>query len=220
MSEPRPVTSATAYSALSVSDWLRLGALGAMAGATAGGLFGLAGFVIQTVITQQDTAIYGDAAVDHGAPFLSSGVILSTALLGGFVGMLYAGVRARQAGLARWRGTLFAGLVAVGLQPLLAGRLSISAVVSATITRTTPAGYVKSGPEIQDLASHAQELALMVGLVFLMALVTHVLLELASRRLPRLPAAVYAVIACAIGLPGLAIFGLFFLAAIGAVGGE
>lgn len=205
---------------LSMSYLLRQCGLGALAGAVAGALFGLVAVLIQTAITRHDIARFGDAAVDHGAPFLYPNVILSLGLLGGFLGLAYAAIRSRQPWLAHGGGVVFAALLAVGLQPLLAGRFYISAVVAPMVSFTMPGGFVKSGPVIEDLLAPAAEVGAMAILVFLMGLAIHHLLWLASRLVPRLPLVVYVLICAVIGLPGLALFLLLFLLAIGAVGGE
>jgi hypothetical protein len=205
---------------LSFSDWSRIGAAGALSGAVAGALLGLVAFVIQTLITRNDAAKYGSVAVDFGAPFLTPGAILSVGLLGGFLGLLYAGLRIREPALARWQGLVFASLLAVGLQPLLLGRLYISAVVTVTTSGVLPGGFVKSGEYILDLLPMALEVGIMAGLVFLIGLLMHQLLRLASRLVPRLPLAVSLLVAGAIGAPGLLIFGVLLLDALEAIGGE
>jgi hypothetical protein len=202
------------------SDWSRLGAIGACAGAAAGALFGLTAFIIQTSLTRNAIARYGDSAVDHGAGFLAPGAILAVCLLGGFLGILYAGARAGEPALARWHGLVFAAVLALGLQPLLLGHLYISSVVTVTTTGVMPNGFVKSGELIQDLMPMPLAIAVMTGLVLLMGLLIHQLLRVVSRLLPRLPTAAYVVVTCAIGLPGIAILGVLLLAALGAIGGE
>jgi len=217
MSSPRGLVKTTK---LSLSDWSRIGAAGALSGGVAGALLGLTAFVIQTLITHDAAAKYGSAAVDFGAPFLTPGAILSMGLLGGFLGMLYAGLRIREPALARWQGLVFAFLLAVGLQPLLLGRLYISGVVTVTTSGVLPGGFVKSGEYILDVVPRSLEVGVMVGLLLLMGLLMHQLLRLASRLVPRLPLAVSLIAAGAIGVPGLLIFGVLLLASLGAIGGE
>lgn len=206
---------------MSLSDWLRLTAMGALAGAVAGAVAGLAAFGIENFTIQLAIGKYGNAAVDSGYnPLRTPGAIVAMALLGGFVGLAYALVRTQNHWLERWRGALFAALLALGLQPLLLGRLSLSADVALAFVVTGPNGVVKSGDFGQDLLPVQLEVAVMAAIVFLMGLLTHHLLALALRRMPRLPAPAYALIAGVIGLPALFVFGLFFLLAIGAIGGE
>lgn len=203
---------------VSITEWLRLSALGALAGAVAGALAGVTAYGIQNFITQRLIAKYGSAAVvDWFAPLLAPDAILTLALLGGFVGLAYAVV---YQWLTRWGGVPFAILVAVGMQPLLLGRLSFAAVVTVHQFFLEPNGFTKTGDFGQDLLPLPLAVGLMVVLVFLMGLLTHNLLAVALRWVPRLPAAVYALIAAVIGLPALCVFGLFFLLAIGAIGGE
>ena len=206
---------------MSVTEWLRLGAMGALAGAVAGGLAGLAAFGVQEFITQTLIANYGGAAVEGGfTPLLAPDAILTMALLGGFVGLVYAMVRTQNHWLSRWGGTPFAILLALGMQPILFGRLSFAAVVTVHQVFLEPNGFVKTGDFGQDLLPLPLGVGLMVVLVFLMGLLSHRLLEFALRGLPRLPATIYALIAGIIGLPGLCLFGLFLLLAIGAMGGD
>ena len=207
---------------MSVTAWLRLAAIGALAGAVAGAVAGLAAFGIENSIIQLAIAKYGTGAVDSGYnPLRMPGAILAMALLGGFVGLAYSVLRSRNHWLERWGGTVFATLVAIGSQPLLAAPMMyLSADVTVHYVGTMPDGFGKSGDFGQDLLPLPLAVAAMVILVFCMGLLTHHLLGLASRMLPRLPVAIYALTAGAIGLPGLFLFGLFFLLAIGAIGGE
>jgi hypothetical protein len=205
---------------MTLSDWSRLTATGACAGAVAGALIGLTAFTLQSVITGEAIARYGYSAVDHGAGFLAPGAILTLCLLGGFTGILYAAARVREPVLGRWQGMVFASVLAVGFQPLLLGRLYISSVVTVTITGVMPSGYVKSGDVIQDLLPMPLEVAAMAGLVLLMGLLIHQLLGVMSRLVRRLPTAVNVIVTAAIGLPGAAIFVVLLLAALGAIGGE
>jgi hypothetical protein len=206
---------------LSLASWLRLAAAGALAGAGAGALFGMCAFAIQNAVTRNAVATYGDAAVDHGAPFLQAGSILSMCVLGGFVGLVYATVRVKRQWLSRWGGIVFAAVLAILMQPLLsAGLLYLSAVVTLTVSHTMPGGFVKSGPESMDLAPAWLWIAVMTAMVFVAGLLIHRLLALTTRWMPQLPGAAYAVIAGLIALPGLALFVLLVLSASGALGGE
>jgi len=94
---------------MSLIDWLRLTAMGALAGAVAGMMAGLAAFGIENLIIQLPIAKYGNAAVDSGYNPLGTPVaIVTMALLGGFVGLAYAVVRTQNRVLSRWKGSMFA----------------------------------------------------------------------------------------------------------------
>lgn len=213
MTEPHPRHT--------VTDWLRLPAMGALAGMVAGAVAGLAAFGIENLIVQLAVAKYGNAAVDSGYnPLRAPGAIVTMALLGGFFGLAYAVATTQNRGLSRWGGAVFAVLLAVGMQPLLLGRMSLSAVVTVHEVYNMPDGFVKAGDFGQELLPLPLAVAAMAVLVFLMGMLIHHLLGLATQRVPRLPASIYAFIAGIIGIPGLYLFGLFFLFAIGAIGEE
>jgi len=186
----------------------------------AGTLAGLVAFASQAAVNLQNLVMHPVGLIDYRAPFLGPEAILVMALLGGFLGLLYAAARTGEPALARWRGVLFATLLAVGLQPLLYGRLYVSSVVVETFSKPSPEGPVKWGEFGLDLWPPWLELGLMAVIVFLMGLLIHQLLSVAPRLVPRLPPAVHVIVIATIGLPGGAIFGLLLLVALGAIGGD
>src|SRR5713101_5601616 len=199
---------------------LRWAAVGAVAGALAGFLFGVCAVLIQTAITASLIGRYGNSAVDHGAAFLNPGLVIPLGLLGAFVGVSYGAARP----LIPWPGPvvglLFALLLTLMLQPLLAAGLDyFSAVVSITRSGTTPSGFAKTGSIPQDVAPQLMLGFMMAALLFLEGLTIAGFARLGTRWMPRLPRAVYAVVAGGLGLPGLAFFGLLILVAAGG-GGE
>lgn len=200
---------------------LRQAAVGALSGAIAGSLFGGCALLIQTVITDALINRYGDIAVDHGAEFLNPSLVIAMCFLGAFVAILYVWARHLVPWLARAGGVLFAVLLTLVVQPLLAaGLVYFSAVVSVTVTGETPSGFVSKCCAAEDVAPPLLLGLLMSALVFLEGLAIHRLMQVGARWMPRLPAAGYAVIAGGLGVPGLLFVGLLLLLASGTLGGE
>lgn len=132
---------------------LRDAAVGGLAGTLSGVLFGACAVLIQTAITASLINRYGDNAVDHGAALLHSGFVVTMGLVGGFFGILYMTACRRLPWLARAGGLMFAALLTLVLQPLLAAGLDyFSAVVSITQSLTSPSGFTKTGSFPQDVA--------------------------------------------------------------------
>ena len=192
--------------------------MGALSGGLAGFLFGVSAFLVQTAITRELIASYGDSAVDHGAALLNPTLVIPMGLLGAFAGILYVLTSRFVPWLARAGGLPFAALLTLALQPLLAAGLDFfSAVV--TVAVRGPGGSIKTGA-IEDVAPPLLLGLLMSALLFLEGLAVHRFAQLGTRWMPRLPAAAYAVIAAGLGLPGLTFLGLLVLLATGRLGGE
>jgi len=200
---------------------MREEAIGAVAGVAAGLLFGVVAMLVQTAISSVLRSTYGDAAIDHGAPFLQPALIVPLTALGSFVGLLYAAARVLAPWLARTAGLPFAALMTAGVWPLFyTTYVRFSAVVLVTQSGTTPSGVVKTAKTAIDVAPPFVLAVLLVVLIFLEGMAINRLAELGARWLPELPRAVYVATAGLLGLPGLAIFVLLVLAAIGVSGGE
>jgi hypothetical protein len=198
---------------------LRLAAVGAVSGALAGLLFGLCALLIQTAITDQLITKYGDGAVDHGAAFLNPTLVIPMCLLGAFIGILYVAACQTVPLLARAGGLLFAALLTLVLQPLLAAGLDyFSAVVMVSVTGMSPSGLMTKCCAIEDIAPPLLLGLLLSALVFAEGLAVHRLARVGTRWMPWLPGAAYAVVAAGLGLPGFAYICLLLLLATGMLG--
>lgn len=213
------VAAGHAGAAMPAGPTLRLAAVGAVSGALAGLFFGVCALLIQTAITQDLISRYGNAAVDHGAAFLSPGLIPGMSALGAAFGIVYVAAWQFVPWPIRVGGILFAALLTLVLQPLLASGLDyFSAVVMVSVTG--PNGLPDKCCTVTDVAPPRTLGLLMSALIFLEGLAIHRFAHVGLRLMPRLPAAVYAVITVLLGFPGVAFIGLLLLIATGVLGGE
>jgi hypothetical protein len=203
---------------------LRPLAVGALSGALAGTLFGAAAILVQAALTQVTVASYGrTAAVDNamtGDAFVASpNVLITFVLLGGICGLLFGAARARlkTPGVVTTLG--FAVLLVLVLQPLLLGaHLDFSAVAwIGDRSAVPPGGYFK--PVREQVLPPLVLRSILAALIFVEGLAIALAARLVGQLLPNLPAAAYAVITMALGIPGLAIFALLLFVATGAGGG-
>lgn len=194
-----------------------------MSGVLSGILFVAIAILVQAALTQFVIAGYGRAAaVDNalaGSQLVArSDLFIPFGLLGGSTGLLYGAVRAglKIPGLITALG--FAVLLVLVLEPLLvAANLGFSAVAwIGDRSATPPGGYFKPRPE-QVLPPLVLQ-SILAALIFMEGLAIALFARLGGRLLPILPVAAYAVIAAALGLPGLAVLALVMFVACGGGG--